>query len=127
MVSFLKVLEENVLDVIVILKKGVDQDFIDKVFVQTTTFLASKGKRGIIFHVFTDLDRPLYIEYFRSVLQKNISYTITLRYYNLSNEKLKEFLDHMISEKRELIVFAPQRETDLVKEIESLGIKVYTV
>ncbi len=95
--SYLKILEENNIHVIL----GLGENSRDKM-IATYNVLArlsmNTGKRRFTIHVVTPKPRPLYFETLRGLLSHNIAYTIIVRYHNLDTKQLEALIDKLRSD-----------------------------
>lgn len=84
-------IEDKSFHIILIAKNGIDhRRVLDKI-----STCASLGFRRFIIHVFTNVEKPLYLEGMRNIIFNNIAYTLILKHHKLAGENVKNLLKQL--------------------------------
>ncbi len=113
--SLLKVLEEDVIDIIVVYRGELNEDFIKELLSFINEQAIVSRKRRFVFHVFNDREPPQYLEDLRPILQNNVLYTITTRYHRLRLDDLRELLKQLEEGGHKAFFFIQNKLVDFIK------------
>jgi len=92
-------IEDKSFHIVLIAKNSVDHR---RVLDKMSTY-ASLGFRMFIIHVFTDVEKPLYLENMRDIIFNNITYTLILKHHKLAGENIESLLKQLRNKPHEVI------------------------
>lgn len=117
--SVLKFLEENALNIICVYglgKRDMVADTVSKII------FSNKPKR-IVIHIFTEREKPFYLEDFIKIIQTNIIYTLSFRYYDLNKDLLEKLLDNLTPARNNVIAVIDNEYSDYLESVNRMGFK----
>lgn len=117
--SVLKVLEENALNIICVYGLGKRDRVADAV----SKIMFSNKPRRIVIHVFTEREKPFYLEDFIKIIQTNIIYTLSFRYHGLNKQLLEKLLDKLTPSRNNVIAIIDSEYSDYLELINRMGFK----
>lgn len=92
-------IEDRSFHIILIARDNVDhRRVLDKI----STY-ASLGFKRFIIHVFTNVEKPLYLKNMRNIVFNNIAYTLILKHHKLSGGSLESLLKQLRNKPHEVI------------------------